>query len=147
MSALPGALRHAVEFQPVVDQLEAQLFGNAPLKFLDFFIAEFDYPSGLYIDQMVVMRVRNLLVARAPVAEIVPLENARILEQFHRAVDGSDRDMRIDRRRTPVQFLGIGMILVVSKRDLPNAAKMLKKLRERWYQIGEVVRGDGVMYA
>ena len=38
--------------------------------------------------------------------------------------------------------LGIGMILVVSKRDLPEAAKMLKKLRERWYQIGEVVRGE-----
>ena len=43
--------------------------------------------------------------------------------------------------------LGIGMILVVSNRDLPKAAKMLKKLRERWYQIGEVVRGDGVIYA
>ncbi len=43
--------------------------------------------------------------------------------------------------------LGIGMILVVSKRDLQDATKMLKKLRERWYQIGEVVRGDGVMYA
>ena len=43
--------------------------------------------------------------------------------------------------------LGIGMILVVSKRDLPDAAKMLKKLRERCYQIGEVVRGDGVRYA
>jgi phosphoribosylformylglycinamidine cyclo-ligase len=43
--------------------------------------------------------------------------------------------------------LGIGMILVVSKRDLPEAAKILKKLRERWYQIGEVVRGDGVIYA
>jgi phosphoribosylformylglycinamidine cyclo-ligase len=43
--------------------------------------------------------------------------------------------------------LGIGMILVVSKRDLPEATKMLKKLRERWYQIGEVVRGDGVLYA
>jgi phosphoribosylformylglycinamidine cyclo-ligase len=42
--------------------------------------------------------------------------------------------------------LGIGMILVVSKRDLPEAAKVLKKLRERWYQIGEVVRGDGVQY-
>ena len=38
------------------------------------------------------------------------------------------------------------MILVVSKRDLPEAAKMLKKLRERWYQIGEVVRGSGVAY-
>ncbi len=43
--------------------------------------------------------------------------------------------------------LGIGMILVVSKRDLPKAEKILKKLRERRYQIGEVVRGSGVMYA
>jgi len=43
--------------------------------------------------------------------------------------------------------LGIGMILVVSKRDLPKAAKKLKSLRERWYQIGEVVRGGGVVYS
>jgi phosphoribosylformylglycinamidine cyclo-ligase len=43
--------------------------------------------------------------------------------------------------------LGIGMILVVSKRDLPKAAKTLKSLRERWYQMGEVVRGSGVLYA
>jgi phosphoribosylformylglycinamidine cyclo-ligase len=43
--------------------------------------------------------------------------------------------------------LGIGMILVVSKRDLPAAAKKLKSLRERWYQIGEVIRGSGVVYA
>src|SRR6185295_1063963 len=42
--------------------------------------------------------------------------------------------------------LGIGMILVISKRDLPKAIKMLKSLRERWYQIGEVVRGSGVVY-
>jgi phosphoribosylformylglycinamidine cyclo-ligase len=42
--------------------------------------------------------------------------------------------------------LGIGMILVVSKRELPKAAQILKRLRERWYQIGEVVRGRGVVY-
>jgi len=42
--------------------------------------------------------------------------------------------------------LGIGMILVVSKRDLAEAAKLLKRSRERWYQIGQVVRGDGVTY-
>ena len=42
--------------------------------------------------------------------------------------------------------LGIGMILVVSKRDVPRAVKVLKSLRERWYQIGEVVRGRGVVY-
>src|ERR1700688_506089 len=94
MSALPGALRHAVEFQPVIDQLEAQFLGDAALQALDLFIAEFDDPSGLHIDQMVVMRVWNLLVARTSVAEIVSLENARILEQFHRAIDGSDGDMR-----------------------------------------------------
>ena len=42
--------------------------------------------------------------------------------------------------------LGIGMILVISKRDVPRAVKVLKSLRERWYQIGEVVRGKGVVY-
>ncbi|HSP68485.1 MAG TPA: phosphoribosylformylglycinamidine cyclo-ligase [Bryobacteraceae bacterium] len=42
--------------------------------------------------------------------------------------------------------LGIGMIMVVSKRDLPRAVQVLKSLREGWYQIGEVVRGKGVVY-
>jgi phosphoribosylformylglycinamidine cyclo-ligase len=43
--------------------------------------------------------------------------------------------------------LGIGMILVIAKKDLPKAVKMLKTLRERWYQIGQVVRGQGVVYS
>jgi phosphoribosylformylglycinamidine cyclo-ligase len=43
--------------------------------------------------------------------------------------------------------LGIGMIFVIGKRDLEKAAKILKKLREPWYQIGEVVKGKGVVYA
>jgi phosphoribosylformylglycinamidine cyclo-ligase len=38
--------------------------------------------------------------------------------------------------------LGIGMILVISPKDEPK----LKALRERWYRIGEVVRGKGVIY-
>jgi phosphoribosylformylglycinamidine cyclo-ligase len=42
--------------------------------------------------------------------------------------------------------LGIGMIFVIAKRDLEQAAKILKKLREPWYQIGEVVKGRGVKY-
>jgi phosphoribosylformylglycinamidine cyclo-ligase len=42
--------------------------------------------------------------------------------------------------------LGIGMILVIGKRDLEKAAKILKKLREPWYQIGEVIKGRGVKY-
>jgi phosphoribosylformylglycinamidine cyclo-ligase len=42
--------------------------------------------------------------------------------------------------------LGIGMIFVVAKRDLASAGKILGKLREPWYKIGEVVRGAGVEY-
>jgi phosphoribosylformylglycinamidine cyclo-ligase len=42
--------------------------------------------------------------------------------------------------------LGIGMILVVSRGELAKASKMLKKLREPFYQIGEVVKGKGVVY-
>src|SRR5579871_2322125 len=43
--------------------------------------------------------------------------------------------------------LGIGMILVVSSKDIPKAAAALKKLREPWYRIGEVIKGKGVKYA
>ena len=42
--------------------------------------------------------------------------------------------------------LGIGMIFVVAERDLDAAAKILKRLREPWYRIGEVVKGRGVRY-
>jgi phosphoribosylformylglycinamidine cyclo-ligase len=42
--------------------------------------------------------------------------------------------------------LGIGMILVISPRQLRKAAAILSSLREPWYQIGEVTRGRGVVY-
>jgi len=42
--------------------------------------------------------------------------------------------------------LGIGMIVVVSRRQLTEAERILGALREPFYQIGEVVRGRGVVY-
>ena len=42
--------------------------------------------------------------------------------------------------------LGIGMILVVSRKDLTKATGILRRLREPWHQIGEVIRGRGVLY-
>jgi phosphoribosylformylglycinamidine cyclo-ligase len=42
--------------------------------------------------------------------------------------------------------LGIGMIIVISPRRLKDAARILGSLREPFYQIGEVVRGRGVVY-
>lgn len=42
--------------------------------------------------------------------------------------------------------LGIGMIFVVAQRDLKAAAKILKKLKEPWYEIGTIQKGTGVVY-
>jgi phosphoribosylformylglycinamidine cyclo-ligase len=42
--------------------------------------------------------------------------------------------------------LGIGMIFILAEKDLAAAAKILKKLKEPWYQIGRVTRGAGVSY-
>ncbi len=42
--------------------------------------------------------------------------------------------------------LGVGMIVVVSPRHLKEAERILGSLREPFYQIGEVIRGRGVVY-
>ncbi len=42
--------------------------------------------------------------------------------------------------------LGIGMIFVISPRQLSKAVKILDHLHEPSYQIGEVIRGSGVKY-
>lgn len=39
--------------------------------------------------------------------------------------------------------MGLGMILVVAARDLPRATALLKKSKERFYQIGSIVKGRG----
>lgn len=42
--------------------------------------------------------------------------------------------------------LGIGMIFVIAQHDLKDAAKILKKLKEPWYEIGTIAKGSGVVY-
>jgi len=56
-------------------------------------IDEFDHFAALDVDQMIVVRLRGGLVARAAVAEFVALEDSRFLEQAHRPVDGGDGDI------------------------------------------------------
>ena len=76
----------------MVDQAEAELLGDPLLQRLQLVVDELDDVAGLDVDQMVVMAFRRGLVARAAVAEIVALEDARFLEQADGAVDGGDRD-------------------------------------------------------
>ncbi len=55
--------------------------------------------------------VGRLLVAGAAVAEIVALDDPRLLEQPHRPVDGGDRDVRVQGMGPAVELLDIGMVM------------------------------------
>src|SRR3546814_19916691 len=50
------------------------------------------------------------------------IEDAGLLEQPHRAVDGRDRDARIDRRGALIDLLDIGMIVGVGEHARDDAA-------------------------
>src|SRR5689334_19744789 len=89
--------RDAVELHPVIDEAEAELLGDPFLQGFELVVDELDDVSGLDVDQMVVVRFRRRFIARAAVAEFVTLEDSRLFEQAHRAVDRRDRDVRINR--------------------------------------------------
>src|SRR5579871_6540277 len=105
-----GLERDGIELETVVDEAKSQLLGDQPLQLLDRLVLEFDHAAGLKIDQVVVMVARHLLVARPAIAEIVPGQDVRFLEQPNGAVDGGDADARVDLGGTPVHGLDVGMV-------------------------------------
>src|SRR6516164_937009 len=102
--------RHRVEFKPMADKFVAELIGNDLLQSFDLFVAEFDHPTGLQVDQMVVVSARHFLVAGAPIAEIVSSQNTRLFKQPHSPIHCSDTDARIDRGGSTVDLLDVGVI-------------------------------------
>src|SRR5438046_1714510 len=107
--------RDAVQLHAMVDQSETKLFGDPLLQGFELVVDEFDHIPGLDVDQMVVVAFRGCLVARAPIAELMAFEDSRLLEQPDGAIDGRDRDIRVDRCRAGVQRLDIGMVLAVAE--------------------------------
>src|SRR3989304_1926469 len=57
--------RDAVQLQPMIDEPIAQAFRHLALQLFDFLVPELDDLAALHVDQMVVVRLRHLLVARA----------------------------------------------------------------------------------
>ena len=108
----------------MADELVAELVGDALLDLLDLLIAELDDVAGAKIDQMVVVLLRQRLVARPPVAELVPLDDAGILEELHGAVDGGDGDVRVDRRGAAVELLHV--------RDGRRDCSSTRAMTRRW---------------
>ncbi len=94
----------------MVHQPETMLAGDGFLQGFDFGAVKLDDPPRRHIEQMVMMVVRRGFVARLALAEIVTLDDTRILEQRHGAIDGGDRDIGIDRGCAAVDLLGIGMV-------------------------------------
>ncbi len=56
----------------MTDEIVAELIGDRFLKLFDLLVAELDHPTGLQVDQMIVVCARHFFVARAAFAEIVP---------------------------------------------------------------------------
>src|SRR5271163_3160114 len=102
--------RHRVEFKPMANEFVAEFIGNDFLQSFDLFVAEFDHPARLQVDQMVVVSARHFLVAGAPIAEIVSSQNTRLFKQPHSPIHRSDTDVRIDRGGSTVDLLDVGVI-------------------------------------
>ena len=102
--------RHGVELEPVVDQPVAQALGDDLLDGLDLLVAELDDLAGADVDQVVVVLVGDQLEARAAVLEVVLGDETGFLEEVDGAVDGRERDARIDLRRAAIELLDVGMV-------------------------------------
>ncbi len=60
---------------------------------------------------MIMMRLGSSLIARAAIAEIMPLQYARLLEQADRAVYRRDGYLRVEADRPLIHFLDVRMIV------------------------------------
>src|SRR3981189_761205 len=71
---------------------------------------------------MVVVAVAHLFVAGAALAEVVPLDDAGVLEQLDGPVYRRDRDLVVDRDAAAIQFLDVGMIRRLRQHACDDAA-------------------------
>ena len=88
----------------------AQFFRDLFLQGLDLGIDEFDHLAGVEVDQVIVVFAFGVFVPGTTVAEIDPLEDARLFEQLDGAIDRGDRDIGISRRGAGIEILHVRMI-------------------------------------
>src|SRR3546814_21015157 len=95
----------------MVDEAIAQGAGDFSLQPLDLLVGEFHHLARLHVDEVVVMLFRPLLIARPAIAEVVPLQDARLLEELHRAVHGGNGDPGIALDGTLIDELAVRMVV------------------------------------
>src|SRR5579859_6405483 len=85
-----AAARHRVKFQPMPDQIVAELFGDEMLQLFYFIIAKLDDASALQVDEVVVVRTRHLFISGPAVAKIVARQYVSFFKQPNGAVNRSE---------------------------------------------------------
>src|SRR6185437_15432592 len=99
----------------MVDQPEAQPFGDSLLQRFELIVGELDDLAGLDVDQVVVMVFRHRFIARPAVAEFVALENPGLFEQADGAIHRCDRNVGVNGRGARVQGLDVRMIFAITE--------------------------------
>src|SRR5512147_1163004 len=92
------------------DQPVAVPLGDLSLQHLDLGTAKLDDFAGLNVDKMIVVIFAGFFVARATITEIVPLEDARFLEQADSAIYGGDAYAWIDAHSPSIHLFDVWMI-------------------------------------
>src|SRR5271169_451878 len=105
-----AATRNRIQLEAMSDQFVAKFFGDDLLQTFDILVPKLDHATRLQVDEMVVMRARHFLVAGSAIAEIVPRNDVRLLEQPYRPVNRGDADVRINGGRSSVYLFDIRMI-------------------------------------
>ena len=94
----------------MVDQPVAEALGDQLLDGFDLFVAKLDDGARADVDHVVVMLVGNQLEAGAAVLEVVLGDQPGFLEQVQRAIDGRERNTRIDGAGAAVEFLDVRVV-------------------------------------
>jgi hypothetical protein len=113
---------NAIEFHAVINESKTKSLSDLTLQRLQFGIDKFDHPAGFDINEMIVMGFRRRFVSRTTITEIMPLQNARLFEKAHSAIDGCNRNARVDRGCALVKGFNIGMVSRIAKHTGNDAA-------------------------
>ena len=124
--------RHDVELKPVIDETKAMLFGDAALERLDLIILKLNHLARLHIDEVIVMLIRHLFVARAAIAEVMALKDVGLFEQAQGPVDGRKADAAIHLGGTVVDRFHVGMIERF-RQDTRNHATLIRHAEALFY--------------
>jgi hypothetical protein len=106
----------------MIDEPIAKPGGDARLQRFQFGIVKFDHIASFNVDQMVVMFFLHGFVARTAALEIMAFDDAGFFEQFYGAIDGGDRNPRVDGGNAAVQCLDIWVIVDAAENAGDDAA-------------------------